>query len=178
MLILDRCVKSLKSGYEIVLNSYINLSKQLLLGCLDFYGNVFDPRLFGISVSNGGQYFRRPHYQSRDKSTPFQQRDISKSDLNRRHSFQDHDNANTIEVSSDSSRPFTFDPLFIEDPISLGNNVGRNSFRINQVQRAFSDAHRAIAASLEWDMSSGSKVQQDDGYPLLKSLLQNSYAFH
>lgn len=157
--------------------TYVDIGS-LLLGCLDFYGNVFDPRLFGISVSNGGQYFRRPHYQSRDKSTPFQQRDISKSDLNRRHSFQDHDNANTIEVSSDSSRPFTFDPLFIEDPISLGNNVGRNSFRINQVQRAFSDAHRAIAASLEWDMSSGSKIQQDDGYPLLKSLLQNSYAFH
>ena len=30
--------------------------------------------------------------------------------------------------------PFTFDPLFVEDPISSGNNVGRNSFRIFQVK--------------------------------------------
>lgn len=144
----------------------------LLLGCLDFYGNVFDPRLFGISVSDGGQYFRRPHYQSSEQTAPFQQNKLSKIRLNRRHSFQDHDNVMPTKSPSDSSIPFTFDPLFVEDPISLGNNVGRNSFRINQVQRAFSDAHRAIAASLEWDLNSGSEIQ-DDSYPLLKSMLSD-----
>ena len=27
------------------------------------------------------------------------------------------------------SVPYRFDPLFIEDPLALGNNVGRNCFR-------------------------------------------------
>lgn len=148
------------------------------MGFLDFYGNIFDPRMVGISVSNAGQYFRRPHYQSSSgQRTSFQPGTVPKNDLNRRHSFHDRDEAMQTNMPSDSSRPFTFDPLFVEDPISLGNNVGRNSFRINQVQRAFSDAHRALVASLEWDMNSGSEMQ-DDGisYPLLKSLLQNSEA--
>jgi DNA polymerase sigma len=144
----------------------------LLLGCLDFYGNSFDPRLFGISISNGGQYFRRPHYQGQNNSTPFQQNDFAKTGSNERHSFKDHDDIVATKIPSDSSRPFTFDPLFVEDPISLGNNVGRNAFRINQVQRAFSDAHRAIAASLEWDLNSGSEIH-DDSYPLLKCMLSD-----
>lgn len=33
-----------------------------------------------------------------------------------------------------SGRPYTFDPLFVEDPLSVGNNVGRNAFRIFQVK--------------------------------------------
>jgi DNA polymerase sigma len=72
--------------------------------------------------------------------------------------------------SFDHVRPFTFDPLFVEDPLSSGNNVGRNAFRINQVQRAFSDAHRALVASLEWDIHSSADGVQVD-YPLLKCLL-------
>jgi hypothetical protein len=74
--------------------------------------------------------------------------------------------------SFDHVRPFTFDPLFVEDPLSSSNNVGRNAFRINQVQRAFSDAHRALMASLDWDIHSAA-----DGvdYPLLKCLLQGEH---
>jgi Nucleotidyltransferase domain/Cid1 family poly A polymerase len=70
-------------------------------------------------------------------------------------------------------RPFSFDPLFVEDPLSSGNNVGRNAFRIFQVQRAFSDAHRALVASLEWDIQSGELNEGFDSYPLLKCLLQS-----
>ena len=57
------------------------------------------------------------------------------------------------------TRPYTFDPLFVEDPLTAGNNVGRNAFRINQVQRAFSDAHRALVASLAslWIAASSSR---------------------
>jgi len=33
-----------------------------------------------------------------------------------------------------TGRPFSFDPLFVEDPLTSTNNVGRNAFRINQVQ--------------------------------------------
>ena len=69
-------------------------------------------------------------------------------------------------------RPFTFDPLFVEDPLSAGNNVGRNAFRVFQVQRAFSDAHRALVASLEWDIHSSGELNDVD-YPLLKCLLQS-----
>jgi len=71
-----------------------------------------------------------------------------------------------------SGRPYTFDPLFVEDPLSPGNNVGRNAFRIFQVQRAFSDAHRALVASLEWDIYSTGDLNDVD-YPLLKCLLQS-----
>ena len=69
-------------------------------------------------------------------------------------------------------RPFTFDPLFVEDPLAAGNNVGRNAFRINQVQRAFSDAHRALVASLEWDINTSGEFNDGVDYPLLKCLLR------
>jgi hypothetical protein len=75
--------------------------------------------------------------------------------------------------SFDNGMPYTFDPLFVEDPLSEGNNVGRNAFRIVQVQRAFSDAHRALVAALEWDMHSAGELQDTNEFPLLKCLLQS-----
>ena len=77
-----------------------------------------------------------------------------------------------------SGRPYTFDPLFIEDPLSEGNNVGRNAFRIFQVQRAFSDAHRALVASLEWDIHSSQDARDGGDYPLLNCLLQSEDVFY
>jgi len=82
----------------------------------------------------------------------------------------DHGDTNR---SVDHGRPFTFDPLFVEDPLSAGNNVGRNAFRIFQVQRAFSDAHRALVASLEWDIHSSGELNDGADYPLLKCLLHS-----
>jgi hypothetical protein len=72
-----------------------------------------------------------------------------------------------------SAMPYTLDPLLIEDPLNESNNVGRNAFRIFSVLRAFSDAHRALLASLEWDLHSNVEFQDDSEYPLLKFLLQN-----
>ena len=43
-------------------------------------------------------------------------------------------------------------------------------------QRAFSDAHRALVASLEWDMNLNDLNDEND-FPLLKSLLQNEDIF-
>lgn len=77
---------------------------------------------------------------------------------------------NNTAIFSGYDRPSTFDPLFVEDPLSATNNVGRNAFRINQVQRAFSDAHRALVASLDWDMHA---AEGNGKYPLLKCLLGN-----
>jgi hypothetical protein len=66
-----------------------------------------------------------------------------------------------------------------------GNNVGRNAFRIFQVQRAFSDAHCALLAALEWD-EEGSDLQAaassdlvpgnalDSFFSLLKCMLRSS----
>jgi hypothetical protein len=73
----------------------------------------------------------------------------------------------------DHGMPYSFDPLFVEDPLSEANNVGRNAFRIFQVLRAFSDAHRALVAALEWDMQSAGDLQDLNEYPLLKCLLQS-----
>jgi hypothetical protein len=37
-----------------------------------------------------------------------------------------------------------FDPLYIEDPLRPQNNVGRNCFRINQIQQAFAQAYTEL----------------------------------
>ena len=61
----------------------------------------------------------------------------------------------------------------------MGNNVGRNAFRIFQVQRAFSDAHRALLASLEWDSYSAADLNDNScDYPLLKCLLESEDVFY
>lgn len=73
----------------------------------------------------------------------------------------------------DHGMPYSFDPVFVEDPLSEANNVGRNAFRIFQVLRAFSDAHRALVAALEWDMQSAGELKDLNEYPLLKCLLQS-----
>ena len=48
---------------------------------------------------------------------------------------------NNLKIQSASHKaavkPYTFDPLFVEDPLSSSNNVGRNAFRIFQVRSLF-----------------------------------------
>ena len=44
-----------------------------------------------------------------------------------------------------------FDPLFIEDPLAPGNNVGRNCFRIGLILRTWGDALAALTAALDLD---------------------------
>lgn len=48
-----------------------------------------------------------------------------------------------------SQRRARFDPLFIEDPMNFSNNVGRNCFRVYQIQRAWSDAHASLTRALD-----------------------------
>jgi hypothetical protein len=80
----------------------------------------------------------------------------------------------TDHAAHEHSMPYTLDPFLVEDPLSQGNNVGRNAFRIFQVRRAFSDAHRALVAALEWDMQSGGDFgHSSPEYPLLKCMLQS-----
>jgi hypothetical protein len=60
--------------------------------------------------------------------------------------------------------------------LGVCNNMGRNAFRIFQVQHAFSDAHQALVASLEWDIHNSSHNLNGGGggeYPLSNCLLQS-----
>ena len=40
-----------------------------------------------------------------------------------------------------------FDPIFIEDPLRIANNVGRNCFRITQIRRAFTSALQCLTTT-------------------------------
>ena len=103
----------------------------LLLAALSFYGDHFDPRTTGISVARRC-YFGRQYGMLTSTSKPS---DYLNS-LDRRHSFAGEDNGREGWRNQDGGGlavPFKFDPLFIEDPLSPGNNVGRNCFRIFQV---------------------------------------------
>lgn len=44
---------------------------------------------------------------------------------------------------------YKFDPFFVEDPLSRGNNIGRNCFRIYQVQKSWSDALTAMCIQIQ-----------------------------
>lgn len=158
----------------------------LLMGLLDFYGNFFDPRTTGISVRTKQYFFRSQDAQYSPQNYPeaqFQFPELAKRNsfgskphryqhLHRQFSFQ------STQQNMSQKQQFTakFDPMWVEDPLNPGNNVGRNAFRIFQVQRAFSDAHRALVASLEWDINS--EFGDDGEYPLLKCLLQNEDVFY
>jgi hypothetical protein len=50
-------------------------------------------------------------------------------------------NGNSAPNTFMSYVPYKFDPLFIEDPLAPGNNVGRNCFRVLQVQRSWSEVY-------------------------------------
>ncbi|KAL3809266.1 hypothetical protein ACHAXA_009964 [Cyclostephanos tholiformis] len=150
-----------------------NDSGSLLMGLLDFYGNFFDPRITGISVRTRQYFFRSQDallllpFPKQHRFTP----------LHRQFSIQ---NTHSNMSQKQQFQSGKFDPIWVEDPLNPGNNVGRNAFRIFQVQRAFSDAHRALVASLEWDNSMhefGNDGDMATSYPLLKCLLQNEDVF-
>ncbi|KAL7540164.1 hypothetical protein ACHAXR_011026 [Thalassiosira sp. AJA248-18] len=163
----------------------------LLMGLLDFYGNFFDPRTNGISVRTKQYFFRSqdahhspqifPEAQGWNTSHQSQFPDLTKrnSFSSKPHRFQPlHRQFSFTQPTNNTSlKSGKFDPIWVEDPLNPGNNVGRNAFRIFQVQRAFSDAHRALVASLEWDINSMHEFGDDSEYPLLKCLLQNEDVF-
>jgi hypothetical protein len=118
-------------------------SGALLIGFLDFYGNHFDPRSTGISVGQR-RYFSRPRYtsdQGAQQNCHFLPQVYTRSrSIN--NAVVGFDDMNAFYPSplmlptgtAQYSRPFTFDPLYVEDPLHPSNNVGRNAFRIFQVK--------------------------------------------
>mmetsp|Transcript_811 Transcript_811/g.1331 ORF Transcript_811/g.1331 Transcript_811/m.1331 type:complete len:226 (+) Transcript_811:1-678(+) len=161
-----------------------------LMGLLDFYGNFFDPRITGISVRTRQYFFRSQEAQHSQQQVPEAQgwntpHQTQFPDLTKRNSFSSKPHRHqplhrqvsfqNTQTNTSQFKSGKYDPIWVEDPLNPGNNVGRNAFRIFQVQRAFSDAHRALVASLEWDINS--EFGDDGEYPLLKCLLQNEDVF-
>jgi DNA polymerase sigma len=148
-----------------------------LLGFLCFFGGKFDPRQTGISVKRRC-FFSRAIYGPVVQAS-YHPAESMDSDSYRRQSTNYHSrsvhssvsSATYLQMASTSSTPtqapphqmlhasfghprvpfvpFKFDPLFIEDPLERRNNVGRNCFRVFQVQRLFNDAYAHIISVLK-----------------------------
>lgn len=103
----------------------------VLLGALNFYGDHFDPRTTGISVARRCYFGRQYSMLTAGSKAP----DYFAS-LDRRHTSTGEEHRSDGARHQDAAGltvPFQFDPLFIEDPLTPGNNVGRNCFRVFQV---------------------------------------------
>lgn len=66
------------------------------------------------------------------------------SAADRRHSFNAGRFPGIGPHNNFSFEPYKFDPICIDDPLEIGNNVGRNCFRILQVQRCLSEVVNAV----------------------------------
>lgn len=135
----------------------------LLLGMLTFYGDMFVARETGVSVRRHC-YFRRSLTNLVLSGVPAEPplglgmwAEGGKDD--RRHGGYCFFNDNTklyhkyrpqhsAASPTMSQVPFKFDPLFVEDPLEPRNNVGRNCFRIFQVQRVLSEAAATMTSRL------------------------------
>lgn len=106
----------------------------LLLGFFDFYAHKFDARKTGISVARGC-FFARADLGSRHYAAATGFAAMGRN----------HETVVAHNTAAHLARAFHFDPIYIEDPLSPGNNVGRNCFRIAQIQRAWSDAFASLS---------------------------------
>lgn len=78
---------------------------------------------------------------------------FSRAELGSRHyaaaaGYAIGDNHDVASRANCLARSFHFDPLYVEDPLGPGNNVGRNCFRIAQIQRTWSDALCALTDAI------------------------------
>mmetsp|Transcript_41509 Transcript_41509/g.66695 ORF Transcript_41509/g.66695 Transcript_41509/m.66695 type:complete len:1210 (-) Transcript_41509:407-4036(-) len=117
---------------------------QLLLRFFKFYGDtrLFNASTTGLSMSKG--YFdRKSHIESERhwKSSSGDTVSLPGSQVSQ-HIVQRHQRARLDNAWLDSNNvdSHRFDPIFIDDPLLPGNNVGRNCFRIAAIQRAWMDA--------------------------------------
>jgi len=107
-----------------------------LVGVLNFYGRVFDPQLYGVSVARGALL----HRKSPAAWPPAQARYVESGFCPGASEFDALSHGSML-TREDAHR---FDPLWVEDPLNPANNVGRNCFRIRQIQRSFAHAHDAL----------------------------------
>ncbi|GBG27748.1 Hypothetical Protein FCC1311_039712 [Hondaea fermentalgiana] len=134
-------------AYPTTVNAHLG---HLLLGFLNFYGRHFDAAAMGVSLAKG--IFPRKsenYFTSASSDTESLPGRTSSFHLRERlgapTSSQTRSSVQADASSFDSHR---FDPVFIDDPLSPGNNVGRNCFRIASIQRAFMDASDVLRRAL------------------------------
>ena len=77
-----------------------------------------------------------------------------------------------------SAANYSFDPLYVEDPLRPSNNVGRNCFRIYAIQQEFAKAHNvcanfkgAVPPSTPFAPGAGPDSPSRPKYPILRNLL-------
>ncbi|CAJ1354914.1 unnamed protein product [Effrenium voratum] len=99
-----------------------NTAATALVGFLNFYGRRFDPQLYGVSVARAAFLPRKS-----PMSWPPEQAELVERGLT----------ARSKDAGEEAHR---FDPLLVEDPVNPTNNVGRNCFRIRQIQRSLARA--------------------------------------
>jgi hypothetical protein len=100
---------------------------ELLLEFLTLYGEDLEPGKHGYSVRKGGydivsppNLFPRPIYHCACR-------------------FR-------FNVQGPPPHPQACDPLIIEDPVNVINNVGKNCYKISQLQKLFAEAHSRVMA--------------------------------
>ncbi|KAM3573175.1 hypothetical protein VYU27_004849 [Nannochloropsis oceanica] len=136
----------------------------LLLGFLDFYSNHFDPRTMGVSTNHRCYFSRGAQQQQHQQQHQHHPQHMPSLGPHRRVSLggggdlempeyyiqqqeepqQQQQQQNRPVGAPFLENPYKFDPLYLEDPICPSNNIGRNCFRIFQIQRAWNDAWQAL----------------------------------
>ena len=124
----------------------------LLIDFLDFIGNVIEPSRTGVSVVHRCFFSRDTEFEQPPGSTRILSTPHMKKMCRRRHRESGNiDMVNHPGEPLEENPPMNrFDPIFIEDPLRKGNNVGRNCFRIAQIRRALSDALRRLQHATQY----------------------------
>jgi len=106
-----------------------------LVGFLNFYGRRFDPQLYGVSVARAAFLKRKS-----PTTWPPEQAELVERGLL-------HPTSAPAGKEICGEEAHRFDPLWVEDPVNPTNNVGRNCFRIRQIQRSLARAADVVAAN-------------------------------
>ncbi|RHY13896.1 hypothetical protein DYB25_008143 [Aphanomyces astaci] len=109
----------------------------MLLGFLYFYGSKFDPHRDALAQqhSTTTTLWHNVHMEH----VQFENLNLSSPGSRRQNLHRDHWTGPAPFKPYDYD-PHKFDPIYIEDPLRPGNNVGRNCFRIMQLRRALASA--------------------------------------
>lgn len=110
-----------------------------LVGFLSFYGRRFDPQIYGVSVARGAFLHRKSPMTWPPVRSEYIERDYC----------PDYTEFAALphKLSLTGEEAHRFDPLWIEDPLNPTNNVGRNCFRIRQIQRSLAHAADALTTA-------------------------------
>ena len=117
-------------------------------------GNNFDPRACGISVKHKCYFNRSSQFSLNQANASWFAASATAPEV-RVYGADAHGALHGNGEVGEAGRGCQFDPLFVEDPLSEGNNAGRNCFRIFQIQRQWSTALRDLMVAMDVDCEDG-----------------------